>query len=178
MKQFSVRIGAILLAGVASFMATLSSGTPAAPAVEKFLELEWDDLLPAKERAALSDAMPPQHDYLGEEGPPAMQSGSAAVNASLNNTKVKIPGFIVPLKMQADQSIEEFFLVPYFGACIHTPPPPPNQIVFVKLARKIPMDSMYTPVWVSGTLKTQSKGTRLGASAYSLDGVKVEPYTE
>ena len=76
------------------------------------------------------------HDYLGESGPAAVQqSANAPVNTELDGKQVKIPGFIVPLDVAKDGTVSEFFLVPYFGACIHVPPPPPNQIVYVTTSR-------------------------------------------
>ncbi len=97
--------------------------------------IDWDALLPDRERANFNAEPPaPLHDYLGERGAAARQTGSIAVNTKLSETKVKIPGFVVPLVVNDNGVVSEFFLVPYFGACIHVPPPPPNQIVYVKLA--------------------------------------------
>jgi uncharacterized protein len=99
-----------------------------------------------------------------------------SVNKQLDGASVKIPGFIVPLDIGKDGLVSEFFLVPYFGACIHVPPPPPNQIVFVKMAKGIALDSIYEAYWITGKMKLSNKTTRLGAAAYSLAGEKVEIY--
>jgi hypothetical protein len=66
--------------------------------------------------------------------------------------------------------------VPYFGACIHVPPPPPNQIVYVRMNKGIALDSIYEAYWITGRMKVSRKATRLGASAYQLDASKVEIY--
>ena len=72
--------------------------------------------------------------------------------------------------------LSEFFLVPYFGACIHVPPPPPNQIVYVKMRSGAGLRSIEDALWVTGTLHIASKTTSLGAASYTLDGEKLEVY--
>jgi uncharacterized protein len=140
--------------------------------------IDWDALLPDRERANFnSEPPPPLHDYLGERGAAARQTGSIVVNSKLSETKVKLPGFVVPLVVNDNGVVSEFFLVPYFGACIHVPPPPPNQIVYVKLAgggiRPGPSEDA---VWVTGILHTQTNGNSLAKAAYTLDASRVEPY--
>jgi hypothetical protein len=95
---------------------------------------------------------------------------------ALDGAKVKLPGFVVPLDETAD-GLTSFLLVPYFGACIHTPPPPANQIVHVHTARPAAVRTM-DPVWVRGTLKLERGDTVQGTSGYRLDAVGVEPYVE
>lgn len=140
--------------------------------------LEWVDLIPADAREGYTAGpAAAAHDYLGESGPAAVQQSlSAPVNPELEGKLVKIPGFIVPLDVAKDGTVREFFLVPYFGACIHVPPPPANQIVYVTAPQGIALDSIYEAYWITGTLKTQNKSTRLGAAAYSLTADKVEIY--
>ncbi len=73
--------------------------------------------------------------------------------------------------------VSEFFLVPYFGACIHVPPPPPNQIVYVKLAGGgVRLGSEEDAYWVTGTLHTQVNGTSVAKAAYTLDANRMELY--
>jgi hypothetical protein len=139
--------------------------------------IDWETLLPPSQRNSFQAAAPPpKHDYLGEDGMAAMQEGSFDVNPELDRASVKIPGFIVPLELLAGDKVREFFLVPYFGACIHVPPPPPNQIVYVTLAQPMKLQSIYDPIWVTGVLHAQSKSSRLGAAAYTLNGTKIEPF--
>ena len=99
-----------------------------------------------------------------------------SINKALEGANIKIPGFIVPLDVGKDGLVTEFFLVPYFGACIHVPPPPPNQIVYVRMAKGVALDSIYEAYWITGRMKTSNKTTRLGAAAYQLDANKVEIY--
>jgi len=140
-------------------------------------EIDWDELIPPDARSKFLAGPPPAaHDYLGEGGMAAQQVMDFNVNKELNGQSLKIPGFIVPLDVGKDGLVSEFFLVPYFGACIHVPPPPPNQIVYVKMTKGIALDSIYEAYWITGRMKTANKTTRLGAAAYQLDATKVEIY--
>ncbi|MBM4217133.1 MAG: DUF3299 domain-containing protein [Gammaproteobacteria bacterium] len=149
------------------------SATPAGVA----REIDWDELLPPDARSRFAAGPPPAvHDYLGEGSLAAQQVMDFSVNKALDGTNIKIPGFIVPLDIGKDGLVSEFFLVPYFGACIHVPPPPPNQIVYVRMSKGVALDSIYEAYWITGRMKTTNKTTRLGASAYQLNGLKVEVY--
>ncbi|HEU5134205.1 MAG TPA: DUF3299 domain-containing protein [Steroidobacteraceae bacterium] len=156
----------------------LVAGAALAAAPANVMTLEWSDLIPVSARDRQSTApAAAAHDYLGESGPAAVQqSADAPVNTELDGKQVRIPGFIVPLDVAKDGTVSEFFLVPYFGACIHVPPPPPNQIVYVTSPKGIALDSIYEAYWITGTMKMQNKSTRLGAAAYSLSADKVEIY--
>jgi hypothetical protein len=142
----------------------------------KILELDWEQLIPEASRKAFQGAPPPVHDYLGEAGPAMPQVMDFSVNKELDGARVKLPGFIVPLDISKDGLVSEFFLVPYFGACIHVPPPPPNQIVYVTLQKGIALDSIYEAYWITGRMKTAQKSTRLGAAAYTITADAVEIY--
>ena len=100
---------------------------------------------------------------------------NAPVNTDLNNRRIRIPGFVVPLDGQRDQ-VREFLLVPYFGACIHVPPPPANQIVHVVVAKTAKNVKLMAAVWVSGTIHTVRSDTRMGSSGYEMNADLVEPY--
>jgi hypothetical protein len=95
----------------------------------------------------------------------------------LEGKLVRIPGFVVPLDdFQEDGA--EFLLVPYYGACVHTPPPPPNQIVMVAMeGRKSIKLNLFDAVWMSGRLKISSVESPYGTVGYQLEGMKVEPYS-
>jgi uncharacterized protein len=158
---------------------TDQAATTAAPAKKEVArKIEWDVLLPENERAHFSDEPPPPvHDYLGEGGMAARQAGSIAVNKKLDMAHVKIPGFVVPLDMDSTGLVTEFFLVPFLGACIHVPPPPPNQIVYVKLSKGgVRLGSPEEAYWITGTLHTQMSGTRVAKAAYTLDATRMELY--
>ena len=105
-------------------------------------------------------------------------------NQELEGQQVRIPGYLLPLEFDGDK-VTEFFLVPYVGACIHTPPPPPNQIVHVTTGEAYTTDGgLYTPVWVNGTIRSENKDSNLnyvdGAadipSGYAINANSVVPY--
>ncbi len=157
--------------------AALLAFPPAASATPR--TLDWVDLVPESQRATYDPAPPPPaHDYLSGDaaGLAAMQVMDFEVNAALDGQDVRIPGFIVPLELDEAGRVTEFFLVPYFGACIHVPPPPPNQMVYVVMEQGINLDSMYSAYWISGRMKTETRSTTLGAAAYTLSGTVAEEY--
>jgi len=101
----------------------------------------------------------------------------APVVPALSGQKIRMAGFVVRLEGD-EKHIREFLLVPYFGACIHVPPPPSNQVVHVIPAKPIPAANDMGPVWVTGTLSVAAAKTDLGDAAYRIDAVKVETYRE
>ena len=134
---------------------------------EEVKELYWEDMVP--ESYVLPEA-PINHDGSMEQ-----QNLDAPVVTELNNKLVKIPGFVVPLEGGTD-TITEFLLVPYFGACIHVPPPPPNQIVYVKFSEGVPIDNLYDAIWVVGKLSTKGWTGDIATVGYSLQGSSIEPF--
>ena len=95
----------------------------------------------------------------------------------LEGKLVRIPGFVVPLDDFQEEGAE-FLLVPYYGACVHTPPPPPNQIVMVGMTGKKAIKlNLFDAVWLSGRLKIASVESPYGTVGYQLEGLKVEPYS-
>jgi len=107
------------------------------------------------------------------------------VNATLDGQTVRMPGYMLPLEFSGKR-VSEFLLVPWVGACIHTPPPPPNQIVHVKVDKPIEFGGLFTPVWVTGQMGTGAAKKSLylidGTSdidvGYSLRASQVEAYKE
>ena len=97
----------------------------------------------------------------------AWQKASEAVNESLNGQRVRLPGYLLPLEMDG-RKVTEFLLVPYVGACIHAPTPPPNQIVHVRHPKGFEAGGVFSPVWVQGVVRTvrnKSKLTLVDGSA-------------
>lgn len=115
-------------------------------------KLDWIDLVPESERKLFDSIGMPASDHTGTA---ATQSKIGSVRPELNNTKVKIPGFVIPLEGDANK-VTEFLLVPYFGACIHVPPPPPNQIIYVKFPKGAPVQELWDVIYLVGTLKTET----------------------
>ncbi len=103
---------------------------------------------------------------------------STNVRPEFDGQKIRMAGFLVPLEFDDNQVVTEFFLVPYYGACIHLPPPPPNQIVLVKSEKGVQLDSIYDPFWVEGTLAADLKENEVAKSAYSMQLDKMTPYLD
>ncbi len=156
----------------------------------EYTEIEWENLeLPGQGLADIIQKYQPRIDAI-PEGDPAedalleeMQAelNAAPVNSALNGKKIKIPGFISPLEVdEAKGMVKEFLLVPYFGACIHTPPPPLNQTLLVKPleGKSIGAERMYEPVWVYGTIVTEQIHTDLAAAGYQIKDASVEIYRD
>ena len=104
---------------------------------------------------------------------------STTVVPEYNGKQIRIAAFVVPLAFgEGPQDVTEFFLVPYFGACIHVPPPPPNQIIFSDYQKGFALESLSQPYWVYGKLVTELVENDTATAAYSLKVDKVEPYME
>lgn len=107
----------------------------------------------------------------------------STVREDLNGRDIRIPGYLLPLEFDGSK-VTEFLLVPYAGACIHTPPPPPNQIIHVKSDQGLAVDGLFTPVWVSGAIRVEFSKQQIGLSdgesefgvGYTLDADEVEIY--
>jgi hypothetical protein len=100
---------------------------------------------------------------------------TAPTVTELDGTLIKMPGYVVPLEQTKD-GLKEFLLVPYYGACVHTPPPPANQIVHVQSGKAVKGFESMAAVWVTGTLKALRRDSGLGVSGYRLDLAKMEVY--
>jgi hypothetical protein len=168
--------------------------SPGAQAADPAIDLKWAQLMPPleakpKPKTFFSGAAPTT--MAGHEGgppPPSTyqegkfmsikrrQPGSdqpPRVVADLNGKRVKLGGYVVPLDFEAT-TIKEFLLVPFVGACIHVPPPPANQIVYVKSEKGVEIAGQFEPVWVTGTLKTEPAFTGLADAGYTIDADAVE----
>lgn len=169
--------------------------------IAEFKTVEWTDLIPKEDLDALLN--PPSYlddiedgsfeDFSFEDQISAqIQNSLAAANddsyqLALSSTRVieamdgqaiRIAGFIVPLEFDDEQTITQFFLVPFFGACIHVPPPPPNQIIFVNYPQGLKQDSLYDPFWISGVLNTSLVENDMAMAAYSMQMQSYEVYTD
>ena len=144
-------------------------------AEENILTLDWTDLIPESERNQFDAmGMPLVTDHSGEA---MQQSTLGSVRQELNGSEVKIPGFVVPLEGD-EEKITEFLLVPYFGACIHVPPPPPNQIIYVKFPKGAPIQQLWDVIYVVGTLKTETLNHELAETGYIIEGTAIEEYDD
>lgn len=114
-----------------------------------------------------------------------LEERNKQVVADLDGTQIRLAGYLLPLQY-TEKGETEFLLVPYVGACIHAPVPPPNQIVFVELDSPYKPEELYAPVWVTGTMRTKISTKALSyvdGSAdipvgYSLEAKRIETYEE
>lgn len=130
-------------------------------------ELYWEDLMP-------KDYVLPSVS-LEHTGTMTQVEPNAPLVEELDGEFVKIPGFIVPLEGDAEK-VTEFLLVPYFGACIHVPPPPSNQLVHVKIEQGVEIINISDAVWVTGNLSTEGWVGDIASVGYTMQGIEVEPF--
>jgi len=113
----------------------------------------------------------------------ALEANKGKLVDTLNGKDVRIPGYVLPTEFSGDKVVE-FLLVPYVGACVHSPAPPANQMVHVKVDGGFTSEGMFAPVWVTGqistTLSTQSISFNDGAmdveAGYRIKASDVVPY--
>jgi hypothetical protein len=159
------------------------------------LDLKWAQLMPPAEAVS---PLKPKTFFSGsttsdDGGPPPPPLAEGAfmsikrrqpgaglpprVVSELDGKRVRIGGYVVPLDFDST-TVKEFLLVPFVGACIHVPPPPANQIVYVKTEKGFEIGGAFDPVTVTGTMKTEPAFTGLADAGYSIDAESVEPRTE
>jgi hypothetical protein len=146
-----------------------------ARAAEPPITLQWDQLVPAGVEEL--DNTPPAFRRPEDDTAERRSAILKSVTTAYNGKRVRIPGFIVPLAMDGTK-VNEFLLVPWFGACIHVPPPPPNQIVYVSSKQEVSIDDIYDPVWITGVMQTTVLSTDLADTGYTLQGETIEPYVQ
>lgn len=141
---------------------------------EGFADLDWSHMMPPGDAKLLQDAPPVLH--VGNQR--MKQVGTLHTVAALDNQKVRLSGYVVPLESDDDGKMIEFFFVPFYGACIHVPPPPPNMLVHVKLAHGIDTPSLYDPLTLKGVLHTEVTRNSMAASAYGMSDAALEAYQD
>lgn len=124
-------------------------------------EISWQDLVPPMTESFFFDDDVP----IGER-----------VRTDLDNKTVRIPGFIVPVDFEDRQVVTRFLFVPFFGACIHEPAPPPNQTIYAEFEPGYMLESLWEPVWIEGTLFTSKVVEDLATASYTLRTDKIEPF--
>ena len=159
-----------------------AKAAPAKPSA--FKTITWDDLVPkdwdpmaafkGMDLNLLQDGDPRANDMMKKL---REVWDNAPTNPAVVGQAVRIPGFVVPLEESKD-GVKEFLLVPYFGACIHSPPPPANQIIHVVAKKPVGKLNSMDAVWVSGTLSLKYANTPWGSAGYRLDVDKIAPYEE
>jgi hypothetical protein len=148
------------------------------------LELEWDAMIPDDYRPdKIMNQFGDIRD-LDDNDPRAQQVlkeleaawNAAPVVEALDGKRVKLPGFVVPLEGDG-KNLSEFLLVPYYGACIHVPPPPANQTVYVKVPKgDAEIRSAFDTVWVIGTMSAKPFNSTLATAGYQIEADEILPY--
>lgn len=182
----------VAAAAALALMAAAQLAIPARAQQEAVLQLKWADLMPPvppkPPKAFFAGRTPfdPQAPSLPETipegrwmtgGKQTQASVPVPVVESLNGKRVQIGGYVVPLDFEAN-SVKEFLLVPFVGACIHVPPPPANQLVYVQAAKGFAVKGLFEPVWVTGRIKTEMSFTGLADAGYTLEADSVSPRKE
>lgn len=144
----------------------------------------WDDLLPPDwdplaalkglDLARLDDADPRAQKALADL---KRAWDSAPANRKMHGQRIRIPGFVVSLDGGPGE-LREFLLVPYFGACIHVPPPPPNQVIHAVARTPIKKVQTMDAIWATGRLEVVRSDTPFGAATYVMQVERVTPYKE
>lgn len=153
-------------------------------AADEAQELDWSDLMPA---GFSDEALFAEYDVSAfDDGDPEGQRRyeefqeilqSAPVIESLNGKHISLPGFALPLEGDYEAT-SLFLLVPYFGACIHVPPPPSNQIVLVRADPGVKIETLFAPVKVSGRMRIEATDTGIAHAGYTMDLTAIEEYTD
>ncbi|WP_409077906.1 DUF3299 domain-containing protein [Pseudomonas sp. N3-W] len=144
-------------------------------------ELTWQEMIPPNAPPEVPN-MKPLHDLsqmgsVMESAPAAKQDlPNAPVVKSLDGRHIRLPGYIVPLEVSEEGRTTEFLLVPYFGACIHVPPPPSNQIVYVKSKVGVKLDELYQPYWIEGAMQVKASTSELADAGYQMNADKIYVY--
>jgi len=156
--------------------------SPGEQEVNGYREIDWEALIPPawdpkRALAGLDLSKLNDNDPGANEALARLRSSWAAapLAESMNNARIRIAGFVVPLEYVGDK-VTEFLLVPYFGACIHLPPPPPNQVIHVFAKQPITRKQASRPVWTSGVLETSRTDTEFGPAGYQLKAEEISAY--
>ena len=147
----------------------------AAQAAPKPLNLTWPKLVPEGSGGPDYTRVSPVLQII--KGLMSDEAKTPSVVASLNGRSVRLSGYVVPLKHKGTR-VSEFLLVPYVGACIHVPPPPQNQIVYVTTKIPIKVKILFAAVTVTGIMSTQSSANEMAEPGYRINDGDVRPYKE
>jgi hypothetical protein len=134
-------------------------------------EIDWLELLPPEDLKALEEM--PEIDHQGQMQMPQAMTSTKTV-AAMDGVKGKVPGYLVPIAFDDNQRVTEMFLVPYFGACVHVPPPPPNQLIYIKPRNPVELGNLWDAYWVHGTMRASLVENAMATSAYALELDRLE----
>jgi len=161
-----------------------------------FPVIEWTDLMPEEDLKKMESLPEVDHGNIAEDDstitPGRIRDAiaksmdeqwqevmtSSKVRSELDHKRIRLPGFIVPVSIDMDKvmTVTKFFFVPFFGACIHVPPPPPNQILYVRYPKGVTLSDLYTAYWIAGELRVEKTDNDIALAAYAMDADLVEIY--
>ena len=154
--------------------ALASAALPRAALAKTPTEITWDDLIPPgvpySEIVATGEM-----DETNDIWQPIFDENATKLNPVLDGAYIKMPGYIIPIDQSTD-GVTSFVLVPYVGACLHTPPPPANQLVFVTTNKPWPSDNLWDAVWVTGQMQHELQSTEVAETGYLLKAEEMETY--
>ncbi len=135
-------------------------------------QVQWDELIPpgVPYSEIIGDG---EIDFVNDTWRPLFDENATKLNAALDGAYVKMPGYVIPLDIGA-RGITRFVLVPYVGACIHVPPPPPNQLVIVDTDTPWDGSGLWEAVWVTGEMRHALQSTELADIGYALTADEIE----
>jgi hypothetical protein len=174
---------ALLFATATSGMAQTARGAgDSASSRTAAREIRWEELMP-KDWDPYKELREIGKGNVVDGSPEAMQRmrdlrriwDDAPTNKALDGQAIKLPGYVVPLE-ESKEGLKEFLLVPYFGACVHSPPPPSNQIIHVVSAKPVKGFATMDTVWVTGTLSLARQESEMGVSGYRMAAASVVRY--
>ncbi|MBB94168.1 MAG: hypothetical protein CML68_06165 [Rhodobacteraceae bacterium] len=154
----------------------LGAAALAAPMVraDTARQIEWDDLIPpgVPYSQIIGDG---EMDVENDIWKPIYDDNAVLLNTDLHGEVVKLPGYIVPLEAGL-KGVTVFLLVPYVGACIHVPPPPPNQLVIVETDPPWPSTDLWDAVWVSGIMTAAPRSSEIAEAGYTIVAEHIERF--
>jgi uncharacterized protein len=177
---------AALLIAAALLVPHAQAQTSSASSASALRQLKWSDLVPVgwdPAQEVRKRSKDQNFSNISDSDPRMLEMlkqlrevwDSAPVNPAMEGVQGRIPGYVVPLE-EDKQGLREMLLVPYYGACIHSPPPPANQIIHVVLSQPAKGFSMMNTVWVTGKFKVFRGTSYMGASGYKIDDAALTPY--
>lgn len=158
-----------LIAAAAACAALPRTSFSATPRV-----IGWDDLIPPGVPYAEIIGQG-EIDAIKDTWLPEFDENATKLNKDLHGAYIKMPGYMLPIDMST-AGVTSFIMVPYVGACIHTPPPPANQLVFVDSKKPWPSDKLWDPVWVTGRMRHELQSTTIADIGYALTADLIEVY--
>jgi uncharacterized protein len=174
LPRFGAALAALALAASAAFIAT----TAAAKDKATYRQIRWEELVPKSWNPL--EELRKKGPGMDVDSPEAMRTlrevwDAAPPVASMDGAALKLPGYIVPLEA-TQGALKEFLLVPYFGACIHSPPPPANQIVHVVASTPAKGFKAMDVVWVSGKMRVTRVDSAMGVAGYRMEAAAIETF--